>query len=138
MIEAWYEGHTDKPVIVTTGEDLERVLDDVVAAGALQMAQLITDGDTNKPHLFVGLNGDRGTLRYAAPDVPTSYSKNTGTPFPLPEWEDITYYFGRADFEYPDDAEIPVTVVREAAHEFLTTAGQRPTGVEWTSAQDWP
>lgn len=135
MIEAWYQGHTEIPVTVTIPGELDAVLDAVVAAGALQMAQLITDGDIDKPHLFVGLNGDRGTLRYAGAGLSVSYSKNTGTPFELPEWDEVIYYFGRADFEYPDDAEIPADEVRKAAHEFLRTGGARPIGVEWTNEE---
>lgn len=132
MIEAWYRGHTDTSVTVSVAGELDGVLDAVVAAGALQMVQLITDGDIGKPHLFVGLNGDRGTLRYAGAGLPVSYSKNTGTRFELPEWGEVIYYFDRADFEYPDDAEIPADQVRKAAHEFLTTGGARPAGIDWT------
>jgi immunity protein Imm1 of predicted polymorphic toxin system len=132
MIQAWYEGHTEAPVTVTTAAELDAVLDDVAAAGAMQIAQLITDGDITRPHLFVGLNGDRGTLRYAGPGVGVWYSRKPGEPFPLPPWGEVIYYFARADFEYPDDAEIPAGDVREAAHAFLSSGGERPPGVEWT------
>ncbi|WET81639.1 Imm1 family immunity protein [Amycolatopsis sp. QT-25] len=132
MIEAWYDNHIDTPVTVTTAAELDAVLDEVAAGGPLQMAQLITDGDIGKPHLFVGLNDDRGTLRYSSDDAGILYSQNTGTPFPLPEWGEVIYYFESADFQYPNDSEIPVSKVRAAAHDFLTTGGvQPPAGITW-------
>ncbi|GAA4527560.1 Imm1 family immunity protein [Amycolatopsis samaneae] len=139
MIQAWYEGHTETPVTVTTGAELDAVLDDVVKAGAPQLVQFLTEGDVRKPHMDVGLNGERGTLRYAGEGLPSvSYSKNTGTPYPLPEGDEVIYYLDRADFYYPDDAEIPATDARAAAHEFLASAGARPTNVEWTDEQAPP
>lgn len=132
MIKASYTGHTDTPVTVTTAAELDAVLDEVAAAGPLQIAHLIAGGDIRKPDLYVGLNNDRGTLRYWSDDAGVLYSQNTGTPFPLPEWGEIIYYIERADFEYPDDSEIPVDTVRAAAHDFLATNGaQLPAGIKW-------
>jgi hypothetical protein len=72
---------------VTTAAELDTVLDAVAAFAGPQIAELITGGDVRQPDLFVGVNGDRGTLRYAGDDYPyASYSKNTGAPFELSEW----------------------------------------------------
>ncbi|WP_370948379.1 Imm1 family immunity protein [Amycolatopsis sp. cg5] len=129
-LAAWYDGHLDTPVTVTNATELDIVLDAVTAANARQLVQLIPHGDTTKPDLTVGLHEDRGTLRYASHDV-ECYS--TGGTFALPDgWDELLYYLGSAEFEYPDDAEIAAKDVREAAHEFLRTAGERPAGVEWT------
>jgi hypothetical protein len=137
LLEAWYHNHTETPVAVTTAAELDAVLDEVAAAGPLQTALLITDGDVDKPDLYVGLNGDRGILRYSSHDAGVLYSRNTGVPFALPGWGEVIYYLDRADFEYPDDSEIPVDEVRQAAHDFLTSGGACPPGVTW-AAQELP
>ncbi|MEJ3658583.1 Imm1 family immunity protein [Actinomycetes bacterium KLBMP 9759] len=131
LLAAWYDNHTEAPITVTTAAELDVVLEEVATAGPLQMAQLITNGDIHEPHLFVGLNGDRGTLRYSSNDAGILYSRNTGVPFALPDWGAVIYYFERADFQYPDDSEIPVDEVRQAAHDFLASGGARPGGVTW-------
>ncbi|HET6289351.1 MAG TPA: Imm1 family immunity protein [Amycolatopsis sp.] len=76
---------------------------------------------------------DRGTLRYVGDINPEgAFSRNADAPFPLPETGEVTYYYMRNERPYPADAEIPVAVVRQAAHDFLTSGGQRPSGLSWT------
>ncbi|GAB3702406.1 hypothetical protein GCM10027598_00580 [Amycolatopsis oliviviridis] len=129
-LEACYHGHTDQPVIVTGEAELDAVLDSVAALEGPQVVQLFVDGDIMKPDLTVGLHGDRGTLRYA--DEDQEYYSKSGA-FPLPEHGEVIYYLGRAEFEYPDDAEIPAADARNAAQEFLSTGGARPACVEWAA-----
>ncbi|MFE0020493.1 Imm1 family immunity protein [Amycolatopsis sp. NPDC059021] len=128
-LSAWYEGHTDAPVIVATPAELDALLDDVAALDGPQLVQLLQDGDMAKPDLSVGFDGDRGVLRYAG-KAEEFYSK--GGTFPLPEYGEVMYYFATGEFEYPDDAEIPAADARKAAHEYLASGGERPTCVEWT------
>ncbi|WP_409496073.1 Imm1 family immunity protein [Amycolatopsis sp. cmx-11-12] len=118
MLEAWYVGHLDEPVTVTTPAELDAVLDAVAAADTRQVVQLIPDGDLTKPDLTVGLYRDRGTLRYA--DQDDAYYSTGGT-FALPDgWDELMYYLDTGEQFYPDNAEIPATEVRAAAHYFLT------------------
>lgn len=137
FLEASYDNHIETPVVVTTAAELDAVLDEVAAAGPLQMVHLLTDGDIHTPDLYVGLNGDRGTLRYSSHDTGVLYSRNTGVPFALPAWGEVIYYVERADFEYPDDSEIPVGEVRQAAHDFLASGGACPERVIWAK-EDLP
>ncbi len=47
---------------------------------------------------------------------------------------EINYYLTGHRMEYPEDVEIPVALVREAAKEFLRTGGSIPTRVEWKTS----
>ncbi len=130
MLEAWYVGHLDEPVTVTTPAELDAVLDAITAADTRQIVQLIPDGDLTKPDLTVGLYRDRGTLRYAD-HIDAYYS--TGGTFALPDgWDELMYYLDTGEQFYPDDAEIPASEVRAAAHYFLTHQ-QLPTTITWAT-----
>ncbi len=136
MIEAWYDGNASGATTVTTAADLDRVLDAVAAMSGPTLAELYTDGDPEKSWLEVGLHGERASLRYVGDDAPNG-AHSKGETFPLPPGGEVLYYFMNNPREYPDDAEIPVDIARQAAHDFLTSGGQRPSGVNWTE-QDGP
>ncbi|WP_410625647.1 Imm1 family immunity protein [Amycolatopsis sp. cmx-8-4] len=129
MLEAWYVGHLETPVTVTTPAELDAVLDEVAEADSRQVAQLIADGDVTMPDLTVGLFRDRGSLRYS--NGKHEYFSKNGA-FPLPDgWDELMYYLGNTEFFYPDDAEIPVEAARRAAHDFLQNSAL-PRSVEWS------
>ena len=136
MIEAWYDRNVDRVTTVTTPVGLDRVLDALAAMDGPTLAELYTDGDPDKSWLEVGLDGDRGSLRYVGDDAPNgAYSK--GGTFPLPPGGEVLYYYMNNPREYPADAEIPAEAARKAAHEFLASGGARPSRVAWTE-QDGP
>lgn len=60
-----------------------------------------------------------------------SVTPETGTAATARAESEVLYYYMDSDAEYPVDAEIPLATVRQAAHEYLTTGGQRPTRVTW-------
>ncbi len=131
MIEAWYDEEAEEPVVIETAAELDPVLADIAAVGGPTLVNLHVGGEY--PWLEVGLNDNRGTLRYVGDDAPEgAFSRNTEAPFPLPETGEVTYYYLRNERPYPDDAEIPAEVVRRAAHEFVASGGSRPSGVSWT------
>uniref|UniRef100_UPI003F49108D Imm1 family immunity protein n=1 Tax=Amycolatopsis sp. CA-096443 TaxID=3239919 RepID=UPI003F49108D len=134
MIQAWYD--RNGATTVTTAADLDRVLDAVAAMDGPTLAELYTDGDPDKSWLEVGIDGDRGSLRYVGDDAPNG-AHSKGGAFPLPPGGEVLYYYMNNPREYPDDAEIPAEVVRSAAREFLESGGLRPSRVAWTE-QDGP
>ncbi|WP_326945886.1 Imm1 family immunity protein [Amycolatopsis sp. NBC_01307] len=131
MIKAQLEGHlhTEDLLTVADAADLDALLDRVAAAGPLQLARLIVDGDPEKGLLTVGINMDRGFLRHYRAGEAVTYSHNP-SPYPLPDYDEVIYYLDRAEEFAPDDAEVPFADVRRGAHEFLRSGGARPAGLK--------
>lgn len=127
MIRAYFEGHAADGVPVATAEELADVLARVEAAGPTQSAHLMV-GDPPSRVLTVGLNGDRGVVRYAT-DGGEAFSKNP-TPYAVPEQGEVLYWLDTAELFFPDDAEVPRADVIEIARQFLTSGGARPLAVE--------
>jgi hypothetical protein len=50
---------------------------------------------------------------------------------------DVKYCIVGNPTEFPAYAEVPLELVRHAAKEFLLTAGQRPTCVQWAMPEIW-
>lgn len=114
-LTASFDADSDESTIVETAADLDRVLDTVSGWEGRVIVQ----------------------LRIAGPvGARVWFSKAT----PGPEWsaaDRILYYYMNCDTEYPADSEIPLDVVRRAAHEFMETNGQRPTSPVWHSPPSW-
>jgi len=131
-LEAWFDRDAEDPTIVHTAEELDAVLDAVAALPRPSTLQLLIADDLGRAVLDVGLDGRhaRGVLYYSGAECPNGCaSQGTDTAEVLP----IYYYMG-SDTEYPPTAEIPSADVRRAAHEYMTTGGERPTGIKW---QPW-
>ncbi|MFB6772794.1 Imm1 family immunity protein [Streptomyces sp. NPDC056337] len=47
------------------------------------------------------------------------------------------YYMVGNEREFPGRSEISIALVRQAVMEFLTSAGQRPTCIEWQEPEVW-
>jgi hypothetical protein len=128
-LDAWFDWKADGPTTVRTAAELDAVLDTVVAWNDPTTVQLLIHGDPGHAILDVGLDGStgRGVLYYSGPDAPdASISKG-----PYTAEEPPIYYFTGSDTEFPVDAEIPLSEARRAAHEYMSTGGGRPTGIEW-------
>ncbi|GLZ28264.1 hypothetical protein Lesp02_04540 [Lentzea sp. NBRC 105346] len=131
-LEAWFDRDADDPAIVRTAEELDTLLDTVAAWPRPSTVQLLIADDLGRAVLDVGLDGThgRGVLYYSGPEWPdacASQGTDTATPSPI-------YYYMGSDTEYPPTAEIPLADVLRAAHEYMTTGGERPTGIKW---QPW-
>jgi hypothetical protein len=126
VIRAYFDGHTATGVEVKTPEELADVLAKVEAAGPWQAAHLIV-GDPPGNVLTVGLNGDRGVIRFATSRTEV-FSKNA-TPFPLAEDEEVLYQVGTAEVFFPDDAEVSRDKVYATAREFLESGGEQPSNL---------
>jgi hypothetical protein len=132
-LEAWFDVEDDEPNTVTTAAELDAVLDTVSGWPGRNTVQLILAGHPERGMLDVGLDAEhgRGVLYYAGPTAPDgccTQGPHTADETPL-------YYYMGSDTEFPADAEVPLGVVRRAAHEYMTTGGERPSGVQW---RPWP
>lgn len=127
-LEAWFDGDTDEPTIINTAAELDTVLDTVVGWGGRHIVELLLADDPGHAIFDVAIDGnqERGALYYSTRDRKTWFSKGTETAAETP-----IYFYMTSPTEYPVDGELPLDVVRRAAHEYMTSGGARPTGIEW-------
>jgi hypothetical protein len=129
-VEAWFDEDSDEPTLVGTTDELDAVLDTVTGWPGPNIIELVIADDPTRGVLNVGLDGEqaRGVLYYAGGDHQAGcHSRGEDTTTTAPH----LYYYMRNDREYPANAELPLTTIRQAAHEYLTTGGNRPTTVDW-------
>lgn len=135
-VEAWFDVLRDEPLIVRTPTELDAVVDAVAEWNGRIIIDLYVAEDKTRPNLNVGVNGEtrRGALYYAD-DAGAWFS--TGGAEPGGErTETIQYYYMNNSTEFPGDCEVQLDAVRRAAHEYMTTGGERPTSVTWQPAPD--
>jgi hypothetical protein len=134
-LNIYYEAeHADSPVIVANPNEVRALfaaVRDKYSAGSAVLLTIVLSDDPWGPELSGGINGDKGVLRYAAESYPEGmYSKSATPTNPEP----VIYYYVTADTEFPANAEVSSPTVETAVTEYLTTAGKRPTAVEWQTA----
>ncbi|MFF4599362.1 Imm1 family immunity protein [Amycolatopsis sp. NPDC001319] len=78
--------------------------------------------------LTVGLDGDRGVIRFATGDAEV-FSKNAMA-YPLPDDEELLYLAGTAEVFYPDNAEVPRKLVLQAARSSWSPVARGPASME--------
>lgn len=125
-LRAWYDDELDGHTIVSTPEELDRVLDVAVEWGWPAIVELFVVGK-RVPEIFgVGVHGKAGVgmLYYGGGGGWHSLGDETKT-------GTVLYYYMNADTETPLSAEIPLDAVRRAAHEFMGSGGERPASVDW-------
>ncbi|HWE88064.1 MAG TPA: Imm1 family immunity protein [Pseudonocardiaceae bacterium] len=131
-LKAWFDPENDDPTIVHTAAELDAVLDEIAGWDGPNIVELLIDGDPGRAILDVGMDtkNNRGTLYYSGePHRRGCFSRGTAV-----SDTEILYYYMDSDTEYPADAEIPLAIARQAAHEYMATGGRRPTCVAW---QPW-
>jgi hypothetical protein len=140
-LEAWYDGDQDDAVTVRTPAELDAVLDTVAAWDGRIIVHLKparpVDLNMRRTTLDVGVHGNtgKGALVYTSPDG-LWFSKAESDQHANPDGR-VLYYYMNSDTEYPVDSEIPLDVVRRAAHEYLTVVAQRPTALTWQTPPAW-
>ncbi|MEU4806414.1 Imm1 family immunity protein [Actinosynnema sp. NPDC023587] len=140
-LEAWYDEEQNDAVTVRTPAELDAVLDTVAGWDGRIIVHLKparpVDLAMRRMTLDVGVHGDtgRGALVYTSPNGLWFSKAESGSD--SSGGDRILYYYMNSDTEYPVDCEIPLDVVRRAAHEYLTTGGQRPTAPTWQEPPAW-
>jgi hypothetical protein len=121
--------HGAAPTTVSTSDEVTELIDRVRAESpesAPILMELHLSGDPYTQGLDVGINGDCGVLRYSGRDWPEGvYSAGSAGRKP------VAYFYMDTWTEFPANAEVPLTIVRQAVQQFLATDGARPTCVEW-------
>jgi hypothetical protein len=92
--------------------------------------QLRSAGPHGERALMIGLHRECGVLWRSDPTCGESLVAVGGS-----NAEEVLYYIGTADFEFPPRAELSRAVVLAAATGFLIT-GQRPTAPTWMNEDD--
>jgi hypothetical protein len=128
-LRAWFNPDNDAPAMIRTAAELDAMLDEVAAWDGPNIVQLLIDGDPGRAILDIGMDRqkDRGTLDYSG----EGHRHGCFSRVTTKAENHVVYYYMDSDTEYPVDAEIPLATARQAAHEYLATAGQRPTCLEW-------
>jgi hypothetical protein len=131
-LNVYYEAeHADSPVTVDSPDQVRPLLAAIrekYPAGSAVLLTIVLRDDPWGPELSVGLDGDKGVLRYAGDDYPAGVYSRNSTPT---NQHPVIYYYVTADSEFPRDAEVPLSTVEAAVAQYMATAGQRPTAVDW-------
>lgn len=136
-LEAWYDAEHDGPTIIRTPDELDAVLDAVTGWDGRILVDLYVADNRARATFNVGVNArTRCGALYYADDHGEWFSMATTESDQAPV-ERILYYYMNSDTEYPGDCEIPLDVVRRAAHEYMATGGERPTALTWQPAPAW-
>lgn len=133
-LHLWYSRDQGKDGdVVGTSSELDVSLDRLAALSRPDWPALATVtpvGSRLGPVLYVGIHVDVGALLYSGDDYPDgTFTLGEGSV----DGEPLLYMYTTSANEMPPNCEIPVELVRKAAHEFADT-GLRPTCVEW---QTW-
>lgn len=135
-VRAYYRpGHSDTPLIASTPEELDRVIDDLLKQPYdFSMANLyIAERESENPviELSIGLDPDRGvgSLQYLHGGDGRWFSKGQ-----VSTYDEVVYCYYGNGCVYPRDSELPLDAIRAAAAEFLATDGDRPTVITWQPA----
>lgn len=126
-LEVWYEPHAATPAVVRTVEELDALVDRIIADAASDpipaAAQVVVqDAPDGNLYLEVGLGPQRGVVTAIGPGGGLSKGDTSrhGT---------VTYDFAGHTAELPASAELPINEVRQALREYLTSGGELPQTV---------
>lgn len=131
-LEVWFDEEQDVGRTVRTPDELDAVLREIAELSTDEwpvLAQLVFTEDGRPAHwsptFDIGFRRDVGVL-FFADSQHGYYSKGAGPAVGEP----LLYMYMSSDTEFPPNAEVPTDLVRQAAHEVMSTR-QRPTCVEW-------
>ncbi|GAA3464327.1 Imm1 family immunity protein [Saccharothrix longispora] len=132
-LEAWFDADTDEPTMIHSPAELDKVLDIVAEWEGRMIVELFVADNPRRAIFDVGVygQGERGALYYASRGEKWFSRGAPVDPSGTDQAKKLLYYYMNSDTEYPADAEIPLEVVRRAAHEYMSTGGERPTVTDW-------
>jgi hypothetical protein len=127
-------GHGDSPVILSSPEDVDRLIDALSAetwensVAAIYIDDRLNEAGVPDHELLVAVDYNTkttGSLRYMGGDGVYFSQGNDQTGDPI-----LFYYMG-SDREFPREAAIPITDIRAAVKDFVDGGGSRPTVIGW-------
>jgi hypothetical protein len=123
--------HAESPVVLASPDEIDKLFGELresYPVGSAVLLTVVLADDPWGPELTVGVDGDKGVLRYAGDSDPSGVYSRSPTPTNAGP---VVYYFVTADTEFPPNAEVPLPAVQAAMREYLSSVGQRPTAVGW-------
>ncbi|NEA35724.1 Imm1 family immunity protein [Streptomyces sp. SID13031] len=142
-IEAYYRHeHDDRPVVIRTDADVERLVDDLLAESfdhtmaALYLAERPRTEQGYPDHDFrVGINAERkvGGIKFAG-----TVEGSAGVWYAagaLAQHDEVVYEYAGHPETLPLDSELCLDQIRLAVKDFLRSGGERPASITW---QAWP
>lgn len=126
--------HGQAPVRITTAAEMDEFLDALLKEPFdNSVAALYVEGRLNHhgvpDHellLAVAAEDGVGGLWYTGPDGESLVAKGATS-----ELDQVVYYYMGSEREFPRDSEVPLSNVRQAAHEFLVSGGELPSSASW-------
>lgn len=135
-LEARYRrADMDDPVLLSTEEDVDGLIDALLtgplshdAVHLVSRARPMTWSGFPDHELYAGVNrdGQVGALMLSAPEA--GLVASAGVPGSRSE---VVYHVANHWTEFPADSEIPLSLLRSAVKEFLSSGGRVPTCVVW-------
>ncbi|MGH3864283.1 Imm1 family immunity protein, partial [Actinokineospora sp.] len=123
--------------VLRSAEDIDQFMAELLAAGPNYRAATVyaIDEDTDadpKHELVVGVDPERelGSVRYAGDDG-EFYSRGEQT-----NPDGVAYNYFGTGHDFPADSEVPLSVVKQAIAELLTSGGSRPIPGTLGSGED--
>ncbi|MFE3900608.1 Imm1 family immunity protein [Streptomyces sp. NPDC059153] len=140
-VQAYYrEQHADEPSVVRTPEDVDALIDALAAGPEFENLAVLHSSEREllpsgfPDHEFmVGADGKRKVGVLSFMDEKNFVSLGA----PGSDGGEVTYFVAGNPTEFPATAEIPLALVRQAAKEFLSCGGRRPTCVQWQEPEIW-
>ncbi|MES9511481.1 Imm1 family immunity protein [Streptomyces sp. NPDC000609] len=139
--DAYYrEQHADEPSVVRTSEDVDALIDALATGPEFENLAVLHSSEREllpsgfPDHEFmVGVDGKRqvGVLSFMDEKnfVSLGSSGSDGV--------EVSYFVVENPTEFPVTAKIPLSLVRQAVKEFLSSGGRRPMCVQWQEPEIW-
>nr|BAK19874.1 hypothetical protein [Streptomyces rochei] len=139
-VHAYYRSeHGDNPALLQSSSDVDAMVDALLAsrpsenlAALHSLERPLMPAGVPDHELLVGARGDLqvGVLGYMDDGNWVSFDPSGGR-------GDASYSIMGNATEFPSHSELPITLVRQAVKEFLSSGGQRPTCIQWQEPEFW-
>ncbi|MEU6682828.1 Imm1 family immunity protein [Streptomyces sp. NPDC046832] len=131
--------HGDKPVLLQGSSDVDDLIEALRAgrpsenlASLHHMERPLMPAGVPDHELLVGVDAGAQVGVLAFMDDGNFVSLD-----PSKQRGEVTYSIMGNATEFPEGSEIPIALVRQAVHEFMSSGGQRPTCVQWQEPDFW-
>lgn len=133
-IKAWYDPDQEEPIALREQTDVDalvdRMLGDATEYEVGVVAELSRRDEDGWAILQLGVHRDRGYVAHADPSggVVSWDGKQAA--------EMLTYDYMTHERPIQDNVEVSLSLVKQAARDFVRSGGARPEGVPWQPVED--
>ncbi|WP_329041395.1 Imm1 family immunity protein [Streptomyces sp. NBC_00178] len=135
--------HGETPRILYSIDDIDSVIDDLLEstqglmkenlASIYSLDRVLLPAGTPDHELMVGVDRGLGVGLVAFSDAGGNFVSKGSSDTRI----DPVYFQHGHLTEFSEHSEVPIPLVRQAAKEFLTSGGLRPTCVRWQDLDAW-